>query len=345
MPARRSSLGLGGVIKALWWAALGGSLLLWLYFWWDPEALPSLSFLLYAPYPAYLAPVVLLALLMWPLGGRWRWLAWMPTLVITWPVMGFSLGMAQEGRNPVRVMSYNVKTALLPGVPKGYQKLTLEIAQAAPDILMLQDAPQWLGIQHSHPDLYKMMMGNREVQAYGQYIIASRFPLKHCARGSMPNQGPHSFFHCEADIRGQRVKLVNVHFNTPRDGLNAARVKGIDGLKAWKENMSQRLAQSAHVADFVRQTRGPCIVAGDLNAPEHSRVVQGLLDQGLKDAYSTSSWGWGYTYGHSLIKGLAFLRIDHILVSKDIAVQQVVVGGMEASQHRPVTADLYLQRD
>jgi len=154
----------------------------------------------------------------------------------------------------------------------------------------------------------------------------------------------HSYFHCDTVVQGKPLSLITVHFNTPRDGLNATRQEGLKGLRAWKANMSQRLYQSSYLAEYVRRSSRPCIVAGDLNAPEHSRVVQVLLDQGLRDVFSASSWGWGYTYGYSLIKGLSFLRIDHILVSQDIAVQQAVVGGKEASQHRPVIADIYLQR-
>jgi endonuclease/exonuclease/phosphatase family metal-dependent hydrolase len=335
----------GRLIRGLWWTALLVSLLLWLYFRSDPELLPNLAFLQYAPYPAFLGPVVVLALLMWPLGGRWRWLAWGPALVIAWPVMGLCTGISEDGDKHLRVMTYNVKSFLLPGVPGGHQKLTLEIAQTDPDIVFMQDAVTIFGMRDTHPELYKMMMGDRDVQGQGQYVIASRTPLRNCAPGEMPYLGQvHHFFHCETEVQGKRLTLITVHFNTPRDGLNATRFEGVKGLAAWKENLGQRLFQSALLAEFVRQSPKPCIVAGDLNAPEHSRVVQVLINQGMRDVYSASAWGWGYTHGHSLIRHMPFLRIDHILVSEDIAVQKAFVGGMEASQHRPVTADLYLQR-
>ena len=42
--------------------------------------------------------------------------------------------------------------------------------------------------------------------------------------------------------------------------------------------------------------------------------------------------------------GISFLRIDHILVDQSIGVARAYVGGKEASPHRPVVADLLLNR-
>jgi endonuclease/exonuclease/phosphatase (EEP) superfamily protein YafD len=85
------------------------------------------------------------------------------------------------------------------------------------------------------------------------------------------------------------------------------------------------------------------IVAGDLNAPAQSLVVRTLLDSGLRDAFSSASWGYGYTHGHSLRPHLfSTIRIDHILVSPEIGVADCFVGGKAGSEHRPVIADLWL---
>lgn len=69
-------------------------------------------------------------------------------------------------------------------------------------------------------------------------------------------------------------------------------------------------------------------------------VVQGLLDTGLRNAFSTSGTGFGYTYGHSLWPGISFVGIDHVLVSLEIGIADCFVGGERGSTHRPVIADL-----
>ena len=109
-------------------------------------------------------------------------------------------------------------------------------------------------------------------------------------------------------------------------------------------NMLARLEQAGLLAEHLRLMSGPTVLGGDLNAPEASAVVQTLLNTGLRDAFSAAGSGYGYTHGHHLLRGLSFLRIDHILVSKDIGVSDAFAGGREASQHRPVIADLWVHR-
>lgn len=332
--------------KALWWVSTTVALLLWAYLSIDPESWPDLSLLQYLPWSVLLLPTVLLALAMWPLGGRWRWAAWLPTLLVLGPIMGFCMGRADEGSVRLRFMTYNVKSFLAAGKPDGAKRLALEIWQTDPDIIVMQDAgnvPNW---RTRSSDDFKLMMADRHMAFFGQYVIASRYPLSDCRPGLMPYEDhQHSFFHCQVDVRGHKLTLITVHFATPRDGLNATRHKGREGLVEWKANMGERLYQSSFLAEFVRQVKGPCIVAGDLNAPERSRVVQNLLTRGMRNAYSAASWGWGYTHGHSLSKRWSFLRIDHILVSEGIGVLRAWTGGKEASEHRPVVADLVLVKD
>jgi len=71
-------------------------------------------------------------------------------------------------------------------------------------------------------------------------------------------------------------------------------------------------------------------------------VIQALLAVGLRDAFASAGRGWGFTYGHTLRPRVSFLRIDHVLVSDDVAAVRSFVGGKEASDHRPVIADLRL---
>jgi endonuclease/exonuclease/phosphatase (EEP) superfamily protein YafD len=135
-----------------------------------------------------------------------------------------------------------------------------------------------------------------------------------------------------------------VHFASPREGLNAARHEGLDGIDDWRRNYGSRLTQAHALAADMRHALRPLIVAGDLNAPVSSPVLRSLLDTGLRDAHSSVGRGFGYSYGHDLRPGFSFLRIDHILVSADVGLAGTHVGGRTASEHRPVIADLLLRR-
>ena len=334
-----------------WWSWLGrlvvsgvaaGVLLVWLLLSNDPENHAALALLLYVPYPVYLLPALVALAWSFSLGWRWRLLALGSLLLVLTVLMRPAWGHADEGHRRLRLMTYNVKSYLAVNRPHGLAEVALEVMQHDPDVIVMQDAGEF---PNPSPAL-KTIFGDREVYAFGQYIVASRFPLKDCQPGSIPYNGQnHTFVHCVVSANGTDVDLVTVHFVTPRDGLNAARSSGVKGLGAWRANMNKRLTQSGVLAEHLRLMKRRRIVAGDLNAPEASSVVQDLLDTGLRDAFSSAGLGYGYTHGHSLWPGISFLRIDHILVSGEIGVSDAFVGGKVASQHRPVIADLLLVRE
>jgi endonuclease/exonuclease/phosphatase (EEP) superfamily protein YafD len=323
--------------------AAAAGLIWWL--WSDgPETHAALALLQYLPFVVYLLPAAVAVLASGWLSWWWRGLALASLTVVLTALMGLCWGHSDEGYGRIRVMSYNVKAYLALGTPGGTTRLALEIMQHDPDVILMQDAGEIMSLQRS-PEVFKSIMGGREVKAFGQYIIASRLPLKDCAPGLLPyrNQN-HTFYHCVMTAHGKEIDLVTVHFTTPRDGLNATRQEGLKGLDAWRGNVNDRLTQSGHLAEQLRLMTRPRIVAGDLNAPEGSTVVQALLHTGLRDAFSSAGVGYGYTHGHSLWPGVSFLRIDHILVDNKIGVSQAFVGGSLGSQHRPVIADLLLMR-
>lgn len=306
----------------------------------------------YLPFPAYVLPALaaVLAAFIW-LGWVWRVLAMMSLVVSLTVLMGLSWGSAEEGHGRVRFMTYNVKSYLALKRSGGAEELAHEIFEHQPDILVMQDAGQLVDVEGNvrSKDLLRVVGGGwQHAYASDEYVLLSRWPIRQCRNGAIPvGEEPHVFAHCDIDVEGRVLQVITVHLITPRKGL-VAKHRGQPrwlGLGEWQDNMLLRMRQAGLLAEYLRQLPpGPRIVAGDLNATEPSVVQQTLLNTGLRDAFSSASVGYGFTHGHSLLKGLSFLRIDHILVSPDIAVQDAFTGGAQASQHRPVIADLYLHR-
>ena len=200
-----------------------------------------------------------------------------------------------------------------------------------------------------HASVGAGIFAGRQVYASGQYIVVSRFPLRECGPADPESQEPpYTPVHCVLNVAGQDVDLITAHLASPRSGLNATRFEQVDGIDDWQQNFADRLGQSHRLAQSIgrikAQHQRPMIVAGDLNAAESSPVVRGMLDRGLRDAYSSAEWGYGYTLGHALRLRVSFLRIDHILVSPELGVEKAFAGGSQASEHRPVIADLWLHR-
>jgi len=318
------------VFVAVVWAAtlavrFGGSA-----WWW-------LELLRFLPVPWLLAPCALVLLLSWPLGARWR-LAAAATFAL---VASVGMGLAwHAGAAPVegsvRLMTWNAKTVQASERRGGIDALLREVAAQRPDIVVMQDAD---ALRRSHDaSPAAPMFGLPHVWGQGQYLVASRFPLERCTEVTA---GSLAYARCTvrvADSAG--FELRSVHFESPRAGLLAARREGAGGVDTWRANLDERLLQSAAMAAALRDAPRPLVVAGDLNAAESSDVVGQLLGASLRDAFSVVARSFKKNYGHTLRPRFSFLRIDHILVSPQVAVLRCFTGTADASDHRPVIADL-----
>lgn len=325
-------------------AAFAVACLWWLVLLAGPEHFWLSGAFLYLPYWLYLPPVLVVSALSWPLGWRWRLVALATLAIVLWPIMGFSLGTADSGSGRVRVMTYNVKSYLAVDEIGGFDGIIAEIQRNDPDIIVLQDAAM---IDLNNPEdeqLLKSAIGSRTAFSFGQYIVASRLPLRGCKVGDISyDEQSHTLVQCIVQAHGVDIDLYTAHFISPRDGLNAFRWQGIKGYGEWEANVQARMLQADKLARLVAKRSRPVIVAGDLNAPEPSLVIQTLVDAGLRDAFSAAGLGYGYTHGHSIKPRISStIRIDHILVSGEIGVEDCFVGGKEGSEHRPVVADLWV---
>ncbi|MFT3956247.1 MAG: endonuclease/exonuclease/phosphatase family protein [Piscinibacter sp.] len=321
-------------------------LLVWLAFVAGTESTWWIELARYLPYPAYLAPALLALVLSLRLSWRWRLAALGATLVVLVAVMDLQLHHdGDEGHAPLRVMSFNIKAYLADDKPGGYARIAWEIALHDPDVLALQDA----GLANRPEDLpapFKAALGERQVHISGQYLVASRHPMRDCRSGdiSFPGEG-HHYVLCTITAHGVEFDLANAHLLSPREGLNATRHERLGGLDEWQENFAMRSIQSHRLAQDLTAHPRPLVLAGDLNAPDSSPVLARLRDAGLRDSFASAGFGYGYSFGHSLRTRFSFLRIDHVMVSAQIGVNQCFVGGSQASAHRPVIADLWLKRD
>ncbi|MEY4751410.1 MAG: hypothetical protein RIQ60_3624 [Pseudomonadota bacterium] len=310
----------------------------------------------YLPFALWLAMAATVALLSLAQRLPWRLASVMALLLVLTTVMGLQLPHGESGVGRLRVMTYNIKSYLAVEHSDSFARIAWEVIQEDPDVLVLQDAGLIDVQRPSANDSVLAMLRDRRIYSFGQYVVASRVPMKDCQPGDIAFRGqPHSYVRCTLVARGREIDLVTAHLLSPRDGLNATRHSRLAGIAEWRQNFADRLSQAHKLVTDLSLGRSASInagrparsliLAGDLNAPESSPVVQALLDLGLRDAHSVAGSGYGYTHGHSLRPGVSFLRIDHILVSRDLSVAETHVGGEQGSEHRPVIADLWLDHD
>ncbi len=279
------------------------------------------------------------------LGRTWFAASLVAPVVLAGVTMNPQWHAGESGAQRVRLMTYNAKLSRTDH-PTSVQAVGREVARHDPDVLVLQDSDGLLVARGAPPLLGgPPLFGLPYVYAVSQYVVASRLPLRDCAPSAIEYDGEsHRFVRCTVDAHGTALTFVTVHFKSPRMGLLATRHEGVEGADEWQRNFAERLAQSHELARQLAPLPRPLVVAGDLNAPEASPVVQQLLATGLRDSFSVAGRGYGFTYGQSMRGGLSFLRIDHILASRDVGFAGSFVGEGRSSEHRPVIADLVLRR-
>ena len=303
----------------------------------------------YLPQIMWAAPGVVLALLYFRLDRRRIWLPLLCLLWVLGPIMDFRWSFPatpDPGRPALRVMTWNIKYGYYDLAP-----LVMELERGKPDLVLFQDAVG--ALRGPLADYFK----NWQVVSSGQYLIASRYPLTEAKVLPLSPAGHTggSFMRCRMRVGAAQVAVYNVHLKTPRWSLNefrAARKRPwrlLQAVQYLHENVAQRLLQASTLQGHLSRERGAVILAGDLNAPESSRVLITLKDAGLRDAFSERGRGYGYTYGHLLLKyrlpwfRVSWMRIDHIMVNAGFETRSCRTGSGEASDHRPVIADLVLK--
>jgi endonuclease/exonuclease/phosphatase (EEP) superfamily protein YafD len=322
------------------------ALALWVAFEFAPAQVWLAELARYVPYPAYLLPAGGALALSLCLTWRWRIAALAVLGLVLVPIMGLQLGGGEAGTGRVRLLTYNIKAYRAAERKGGVAAIAWEVALHDADIIVMQDAGYLARLLEARSKEALAMFGERQIETSGQYIIASRFPMRNCTDGNISFPGErHHYFRCVVNAKGVEFDLSTAHLHSPREGLNATRHERLGGVDDWQENVAARMMQSRSLAADVAASVRPVILAGDLNAPEHSPVVRQLLATGLRDAFSVAGTGYGHTHGHSLRPHISFNRIDHILVSAKIGVADCFVGGKDASEHRPVIADLWLKRE
>jgi len=301
---------------------------------------------LYLPQAMWAVPGLLLLALS-PMAGR-NWM-WLPALSLVWvlgPIMGLRWS-AQRRPGPatapvLRVLTCNAKFGI-----RDSAELLNDIVRYQPEVVLLQDADGLL--KSSVGTFFETWC----VRSFGQFVIASRLPLSgtEVHRFSSPSGG-FAFLRCQVNRGGSAITLYDVHFQSPRDSLNAFRTDRegkwhpLDAIKELEENAAVRLRQAEALRDLVEKESCPVILGGDLNSPESSRVCAALRAAGLRDAFSEGGRGYGYTYGHFLFQHripwlrLSWMRLDHIMTSPRMHVWRCWVGNGMASDHRPVIADI-----
>ncbi len=139
-------------------------------------------------------------------------------------------------------------------------------------------------------------------------------------------------------ITAQDIEFVEEHHYVI-DSARNSKIKSI--ANRLVENNIYRSAQARKVAQFIEQSRPmKMVVCGDFNDVPLSYAYR-TIAQDLTDVYKAAGTGYRYTFDGFF----KLMAIDHILVSKDIAVLSYEVDyKIGFSDHYPVITRLKLDK-
>jgi endonuclease/exonuclease/phosphatase (EEP) superfamily protein YafD len=266
--------------------------------------------------------VAALVLLVPALGLR----AWWPALLLAgvaafhlWTIKDLWLGgpaeAAAEGR-PLRVAGANVlRSNETPGAVADWARA------ADADLLALVEAqgPHWEPVLRDLAALYPHRAPGGWQQG-APVILLSRHPIAR-ARTIRPMGGQRPYLLAELAVDGTSLDMLVVHPSSP----------------SGPAEVRERNRELAHLAEDIRATGRPTVLAGDFNTTPWSPHFRDLVETA---DLRLAAAGHGYigTWPRSLWP--ARIPIDHILLRGELYTADFRRGPDIGSDHFPVIADL-----
>jgi endonuclease/exonuclease/phosphatase family metal-dependent hydrolase len=241
---------------------------------------------------------------------------------------------------PLRIMTWNIQAG-----GRGLDDVAATIREMKPDIVGLQEVDvHWsdrsrfadqaadlaaaLGMHVSFAPIYRIPNANAAlpVRQYGVALL-SRFAIVQARNDSLTRLSTQEqnasatlmpgLLEALVDVEGRRVRLFVTHLD-------------------YRADPSVRVAQVAEMLRYIGRPDEPTILLGDLNATPAATELQPLF-RVLQDTWRA---GPGLTYPADK----PAKRIDYVLASSHFEIIAATVGSAQASDHRPVLAELRLQR-
>lgn len=294
------------------------------------------------------------------------------SLNLCYKVVSCNIGFcSSEVKGTCRIMTYNINandTASFP--PEKQDALLAEVYSQKPDIICFQELsfgnqekikPQLDSIYGACPELDGKDIEVHRGKFYSSLTMRN-FKRYHC-EGDIDTLGLDSLelkeYHqmklqmgvmsAEFEVKpGKWVTLFSGHlrssaYSTARRSMSKDS-HWWEGIPLYYRNyeVGKRIRdyQARNVRRFIDEARAEgktVIVAGDLNDWCGSTTLNTLMGEGddaLKDAWWEGGNGFGFTYQGWHLR----LRLDHILYSDGVELNDVRVVDSDLSDHRPLIA-------
>jgi endonuclease/exonuclease/phosphatase family metal-dependent hydrolase len=225
----------------------------------------------------------------------------------------------------MRLLSYNIRGGLGMDRRRSIARIARVIEEHAPDVVCLQEVHRRLPFSglsdqprllRRHTGLHLVFRPNLRigVGGYGNCTL-SRTPMVAPTLHLLPSgKEQRGVITTEIQSAGATLTVLCTHL-----GLDAA----------------ERLEQARRLNEIAGKARYPCVLAGDLNEGPDGPVLRFLTKSGWRHASPPTEPTFPSIAPRS--------RIDYILLGPGVRCERGWVGDSEASDHRPVGAEVFAE--
>lgn len=304
----------------------------------SPNTIPQISLVSLAV--PFLIIANILFLIYWILKLKKQFLISGLVLTIGWIVSSSFYQFSEKKvllNNDIKVMSYNVRMFNhynWNDDPKLDQKAFDFINQKSPDILVLQEFYQSPKISFSYP--HKYVKTKSKKNKFG-LAIYSKYKIINAGSFNFQQSANNIIF---ADILKNKdtVRVYNIHLESLKINPNKEYFGEETSEKLFGRLQSTFKKQAVQTAQFLAHEanwKGKKIICGDFNNTAYSWVYN-KISMNKKDAFIEAGKGFGKTFDYPFP-----MRIDFILTSKKIEINQFKTFDEKFSDHFPILARVH----
>jgi len=202
-----------------------------------------------------------------------------------------------------------------------YSEVISLVKAEQPDIAVFVEVnTSWAKELSVLSEIFPYYSNQQESEAFGSAIY-SKLPLENAFVKAFSNQ--RKSLSVDVKFQGKIIALILVHPTVP--------------IK--QKSFINRNKQLAAIGEYAAQVKTPLIVVGDFNTTMWSPFYKNMVKTGnLRNARS----GFGILPTWPTFLPLAYIPIDHFLVSKEIGVLKIRTGRNVGSDHLPLITDLVI---
>ncbi|MEG4849874.1 endonuclease/exonuclease/phosphatase family protein [Microcoleus sp. B5-D4] len=235
--------------------------------------------------------------------------------IVPWYFPAPAVAGANPGHN-LRILHSNVLRA-----NRRYSEVISLVKAEQPDIAVFVEVnSSWAKQLSVLSEIFPYSSTQQESERFGSAIY-SKLPLENSSVQAFSKR--RKSLSADVKFQGKIISLILAHPTVP--------VK--------QESFINRNQQLAGIGEYAAQVKNPLIVVGDLNTTMWSPFYKNMVKTAnLRNARS----GFGILPTWPTFMPLAYIPIDHFLVSKEIGVLKIRTGRNVGSDHLPLITDLVI---